>query len=167
MPGGEKSLELLHKAQKVILPLTDIITTFSPLGYILTAKANKQVKEAHPKINDQLSWRRNLLVASQSPTAGELESRTSLRRSPCKNKPHFFKNCPKPWHLQAPYPEGIGIYSATNNNLGNKTSIAKHHISDYDFCISLQCCDCPQLQSTIDYFQTCPVVWNVQDNREN
>lgn len=54
MPEGEKSLELLHKAHKVILPLTDIITTFSPLGYILTAKANKQAKEAHPKINDQL-----------------------------------------------------------------------------------------------------------------
>lgn len=34
MPGGKKSLELLHKAQKVIPPLTDIITTFSPLGHI-------------------------------------------------------------------------------------------------------------------------------------
>lgn len=52
MPGGEKSLELLHKAQKVILHLTDIITTFSLLGYI--PKLNKQVKEAQPKINDQL-----------------------------------------------------------------------------------------------------------------
>lgn len=54
MPGGEKSLELLHKTQKVILSLTDIITTFSALGYIPTAKVNKQVKEAHPKINNQL-----------------------------------------------------------------------------------------------------------------
>lgn len=51
MPGGEKSLELLHKAQNVILPLTDIITTFSPLGHIPTAKANKQVKKEQPKIN--------------------------------------------------------------------------------------------------------------------
>lgn len=41
MPGGEKSFELPYKAWKVIIPLSDIITNFSPLGSILTAKANK------------------------------------------------------------------------------------------------------------------------------
>lgn len=54
MPGGEKSLQLPHEAWKVILPLSGIITNFSPLGSILTAKTNKQVNTAHPKINDQL-----------------------------------------------------------------------------------------------------------------
>lgn len=54
MSGGQKSLELLPKAQKVIIPLTGIVTTFSPLGDIPTTKGNKQVKEAHPKINDRL-----------------------------------------------------------------------------------------------------------------
>lgn len=50
----EESLELPHKAWKVILSLSDIITNISPLGSILTAKANAQVKAAQPKINDQL-----------------------------------------------------------------------------------------------------------------
>lgn len=163
MPGGEKSLELIHKGLES--------NSFSCWYHIFSIRIHSHSQSeqtnrrgtSQNKLSAVWLWRRNLLVTSQSLTAGELESHTSPRRSPYKNKSHSCKNCPKPWNVWDPCPKGIGIYSATNDTLVNKTSMAKHHISNSNVWISLNAVTAFNRKVRETDFQTSPVVWNVQD----